>query len=492
LLTESLVLSFVAGLLGCLLGYALTQLIVALLPQFYVPNETRVTMNGWVLFFTVGLSALAGIMTGLMPGFQCTRPNLNRALKEGSQGASSGERSVRTRNILVVTAIALSVVLLVGASLTIRGFAELYRHDWGFQPERLLLVRVPLPPHHYVTLRERNSFARDLLERTKLLPGVASVAYGFLPFHGGDALGYRLSGQPKLAGRTIAASLVSSDFRKTFGLTLKEGNDLTEQEVAHGEPVALISEAAAKLWPAGENPIGRMLELDALTAPSQPYNLAPAEPAKAVMVVGIVGDTRNANFRAEPLPAVYVPYTLRGLAIQQFVVRTQGFPMDLLPAFRGALRSLDKDLPLYRPITVDEIMGQQTTQPRFNMALFSGLGALALLLAATGIYSLLSFNVAQRTREIGVRMALGAEKHNIMQLIVRAGSRLLGIGMIIGLGGSFALTKIMKSQIVDLPSPGALDLIAVIIVLGIAALVASWLPARRAAKVDPVISLRAE
>jgi predicted permease len=423
---------------------------------------------------------------------QCTRPNLNRALKEGGQGAASGERSVRTRNHLVVTAVALSVILLVGASLAIRGFAALYRHDWGFRPERLLVVRVPLPPQRYTTLGERSAFARDLLERIKSLPGVVSVAFGSLPFNSGQYSGYRLTGQPPSTGRTIAGSLVSEDFRKTFGVTLRQGRDLTEQEVAHGDAVALISDATAKLWPAGESPLGQTIELDALAAPDRPDNLGPAGAAKAVTVVGIVGDTRNANFREEPPPAIYVPFTLRGLPMQQLLVRTQGAPMDLLPSVRAKLRAMDKDLPLYRPISVEEIMGQQTAQPRFNMTLFSGLAVVSLVLAAVGIYCVLSFNVAQRTREIGVRMALGAERDNIQRLILGSGGRLLARGLISGVVISLGLLKLTQHWVPNNPMPDALDIVGVIALLTGAALLACWVPARRAAKVDPMVALRAE
>jgi predicted permease len=355
-----------------------------------------------------------------------------------------------------------------------------------------LVVRVPLPPQRYTTLGQRSAFARDLLERIKSLPGVVSVAFGSLPFNSGQYSGYHLTGQPPSTGRTIAGSLVSEDFRKTFGVTLRQGRDLTEQEVTHGDAVALISEATAKLWPAGESPLGQTIELDALAAPDRPDNLGPAGSAKALTVVGIVGDTRNANFREEPPPAIYVPFTLRGLGMQQLLVRTQGAPMDVLPSVRAELRAMDKDLPLYRPVSVEEIMGQQTAQPRFNMTLFSGLAVVSLVLAAVGIYCVLSFSVAQRTREIGVRMALGAERGSIQRLILGSGGRLLARGLISGVAISLALLKLTQHWVPNNPMPDALDIVGVITLLTGAALFACWLPARRATKVNPVVALRAE
>ncbi|HEY4249043.1 MAG TPA: ABC transporter permease [Lacunisphaera sp.] len=492
LLTESILLSLVAGVLGCLLSLVLIKIIVVLMPPFYVPNEARVMVNGLVLAFAFGLSTVTGVLAGLAPGLQCTRPNLNYALKEGGQGAASGERSVRTRNSLVVTAVALSVILLVGASLAIRGFAALYRHDWGFRPAGLLVLRVPLPPARYVTLGQRSTFARDLIERIKNLPGVTFAAFGSLPFNSSGSSGYQISGQPKTEGVAMSESLVSADFRATFGLTLRQGRDLTEREVTHGDAVALISEATAKLWPVGESPLGRTIELDALADASRPDNLAPVGAAKEVTVVGIVGDTLNANFRAAPPPAIYVPYTLRGLAMQQLLVRTNGAPLSLLPSIRSELRAMDKDLPLYRPITVEEIMGQQTAQPRFNMTLFGGLAIIALVLAAAGIYCVLSFSVAQRTREIGVRMALGAEHGDIQHLILRAGGRLLAIGLSNGLVISLGLMKLLQKWVPNNPMPDAFDVGAVVLTLVVAALLACWLPARRATKVNPMVALRAE
>jgi len=492
LLTESVALATTAGAVGVFLAFGLTQTFVALLPPNAVPNESSVAMNGWVLAFAVVISVLTGIISGMVPGLQCTRPDLNRALKDGGHGAAGDIRGGRTRNLLVVSSVAFSVVLLVVANLAVRGFADLYRHDWGFRSDRLLVLRVPLPPERYTTIEQRNHFSEMLLARVQNLPGVVSAAFGWLPFNSGEAIPFQITGQPRVEGRKIGGSLVSAGFRTTFGLTLRAGRDLTEWEVERGDPVALISEATAKLWPAGENPIGGIIELDALGGPSQPTNLASTKPAKAVTVVGIVNDTRNANFRADPPPALYVPYTVRGLSMVQFLVRTEGQPMALLPQVRTELRALDESLPLYRPVTVEEIMGQQTVLPRFNMVLFSSLAALALVLATAGVYSVLAFNVAMRTREIGVRMALGAVGLDIVRLVLSTGGRLVGSGLIVGLGVSLGITRLAQNQMFDVPAFDLLAFVAAAVALGLAALIACLLPARRAAKVDPMIALRAE
>ncbi len=491
LLTESVAVSVVAGLLGIALAHAMTRGVVVLLPPNAVPNEARIEMNGWVLGFAVVVSLATGIMSGLLPCLQGSRPDLNRALKDGGHG--SGDRqSSRTRRALVVASVAFSVVLLVAASLAMRSFAEIYRHDWGFRADHLLVLRVPLTPERYTTLEQRQQFAETLLARVQALPDVTAAAIGSLPFNAGESSPFQIAGQSRVEGRRLGGSFVSADFRATFGLRLLAGRDITEAEVARGEPVVLISEALAKLWPAGESPIGRLLEVDALAVKDTPSFLAGRNSNKTLTVVGIVNDTRNANFRADPPPAAYVPFTVRGLGTTQLLVRTKGPPMNLLSQVRAEMRALDSSLPLHRPITVEEIMGQQTVLPKFNLALFGSLAVLALVLAAAGLYSLLAFSVAQRTHEIGVRMALGAERSDVIRLIVGSGGRLVVAGLVLGLGISFAATRLMQNKVFDVPAFDPLAFLAAAGALAAAAIVACLLPARRATKVDPVVALRAE
>jgi putative ABC transport system permease protein len=492
LLTESVALALAGGLLGVLFAWGLTQLIVALMPSFYVPNEARVTLNGWVLAFSVGVSVLTGIVFGLVPGLQCTRPDLNEALKDGghSGGAAGGKSAARTRSTLVVVEVALSIVLLVGASLAIRGFVDLQRVDRGFRTEHTLLLRLPLDVKRYATLEQRNRFAGDLLDRIRALPGVASASVGTLPFFEASS-GGEVPGQPKIEGG-LGLNLIDADYLRTLGIALRSGRNLSAQEVAHGDPVAIINEAAAKLWPAGVDPLGRTIQIDALVGGGI-GNLAPAGAAKDVTVVGIVTDPRNArNVRSAPTPVFFVPYTLRGPATRMFIVKANVEPMSLLNTVRAEVKALDREQPLQRPVTADEIMGEQTVQPRFNMALLTGLAAIALALAAAGIYSVLSYSVTQRTREIGVRMALGAGRGDILRLILGAGSRLLGLGLACGLAASVALAKFFTSEVFTVPLLDPLALAAAAAILSAVALLACYLPARRATKVDPLVALRCE
>lgn len=490
LLTESLALSLAGGLLGVLFAFGLTQLIVALMPDFYVPNEARVTLNRWVLGFCIGVSVLTGILFGLAPGLQGTRPDLNEALKDGGHASGlGGARGGRTRHTLVVVEIALSIVLLVGASLAVRGFVELQGIDRGLHTDRTLMLRLPLVPKRYVTLEQRNGFTRDLLERLQALPGVAAAAVGTLPaFDAGS--GVTIPGQPKVPNG-VSLNYVSADYVRALGLTVAQGRDLSLQDVARANRVALISEAAARLWPNGENPIGRTIAVDSLVGGGT-ANLPVANASKDVTVIGIVRDVRTRELRGAPPPVIYVPYTLRGPVNRTFVVRSRGEPDLLLNAARAELRAIDPEQPMLAPVTVDEILGRQTVQPRFNMALFSGLAGIALALAAAGIYSVLSYSVAQRTREIGLRMALGASRADIHQLVLSAGARLLVIGLAIGIWASIALARVLKTQVFTVPLLDPLALAAACALLSLAAFLACVIPARRATRVDPMVALRCD
>jgi putative ABC transport system permease protein len=256
--------------------------------------------------------------------------------------------------------------------------------------------------------------------------------------------------------------------------------------------IALINESAAKLWPAGEDPTGRHIQLDALTKPLKSPVLVPPGTSSDVMIVGVIGDIKNSGLGDATLPAVYLPYTMVVPPDRQLAVRTAGEPLAILNAVREKVRDLDKDIPLGRPVTLNEILGDETQQPRFNMALFSGFAALGLILAAIGIYSVISYTVTQRVHEIGVRMALGAKRSDILQLVLLMVARVAGLGLVIGLCGSIVLERVVRFQVFAKTSFDAISLAMVIVVLASVALLAAWLPANRAGNLDPVTALRHE
>jgi putative ABC transport system permease protein len=433
---------------------------------------------------------LTGILFGLVPAIQCSRLNLVETLKESSKGGNSGAAGGATRNALVILEVALSVILLVGAGLTVRGFLNLQHTEVGFQADRVLMVGLELPAKRYTTWEQRVAFAQNLLERVSSIPGAQSAAIGNggLPF-GGRRSRYSIEGVTQTSAQPILVGLISADYNRTLGIPLLSGRNLTAQDVAHADHYALINQTAAKLWPAGENPIGRRIRLDLLAKP-QGALPAPGATSPDVTVVGILADTRNAGLREPTAPAVFVPYTVIAPTGRMLAIRTRGEPMQLVSAVREQLRQVDKDIPLNRPLTMEEAVGFETQQPRFNMALFTFFGGLGLALAAIGIFSVLSYSVARRTHEIGVRMALGAGRSHVLGLMLSMGGKLVLIGLGAGLGGSFLLARFLQSQIFQVPVTDPVSLIGVILLLGGAAFFACLVPARRASRLDPMDALR--
>jgi len=488
LLTESVLLSLAGGALGVLFAFGAIRSIVSLMPEFYVPNESRVAINVPVLLFSLAVSLLTGIVFGLVPALQASKADVTDALRAGrSTGAET--HGGRTRNLLVVIEVALSVVLLVSAGLTVRTFFVLQNMDAGINPDRVLIVGVPLPPAKYTTLEGRNRFAQDLLERVGGLPGVEAATLG-LPF-GGPQSPFTIVGQVADDSKRIVINLAGADHLRTFAIPLRGGRMFDASEVRRGDRVAVINEAAAKLWPAGENPIGARLRLAVLERPPA-RTLADTSRPPDVTIVGVIANTRNAGLRADPAPAVVMPYSIIAPLQRTLAVRTAGDPNLLLNPVRAQVRAMDADQPLGRPITLSEILGREVIQPRFTMALFSAFAALGLALAAAGIYSVLSFHVTRRTHELGVRMALGAPRRHVLGLMLTMGGRLVLIGLTIGVAASVGSTRLLRSQLFGVQPADPLAYAAVVVVLGLVTLVACYIPARRAAGVDPIVALRQE
>ncbi len=491
LLTESVLLSMLGGAFGVLLAVGITKAISALIPEFYVPNEARITVNGWVLLFSFVVSVMTGILFGLVPALQCSQPNLVDSLKEGGRGASGSIRGQKTRRTLVIVEVALAVILLAASSVTIRNFQGLLKTDPGFHPERTLMVNVQLSPKQYSTIEQRNIFNQSLLERVKNLPGVkaATIGNGGMPF-GGPRSPFSIEGLPPFQDKRLTVGLISADYAQTLGIPLRQGRQLTDQDVMRGDHFALINETAAKLWPAGQDPIGRHVSLELLTKPGGRQVLVPATGTADVMIVGILGDTRNAGLRDATTPAIFVPYTLLAPPTRVLAVRTAGEPMAMLNTLRGAVQQMNREVPLGRPIEMKEVLGFQTVQPRFNMALFGAFAALGLALAAAGIYSVISYDVTQRVHEIGVRLALGASRSDVLGMVLRMAAAVVGIGLLIGIAGSIAIVRFVQFQVFEGTAFDPLSVLAVITVLSSVALAASSLPAYRAARLDPVTALR--
>jgi putative ABC transport system permease protein len=324
------------------------------------------------------------------------------------------------------------------------------------------------------------------------LPGVeaASLGNGGAPFGGGSSA-FTIPGQATTEQRRITINLVGPDHFRTFGIPLRAGRIFDAAETRRGDRVAIVNEAALRFWPAGESPIGARLRLGMLERPPQGAALDTAREPE-VTIVGVVANTRNQGYRNDPLPIVAMPYTIVAPAQRVLALRTAGNPMLLLNPVRAQVLAMDSEQPLGRPITLDEVLGQQTVQPRFTMALFAALAGLGLALAAAGIYSVLSFHVMRRTHEIGVRVALGAPRSHVLGLMLTMGGRLVIAGLALGIPISLAATRLLRSQLFGVTASDPIAYVAVAIVLIAVALIACYLPARRAAGVDPLIALRQE
>lgn len=355
------------------------------------------------------------------------------------------------------------------------------------------MVDVPLPPKQYKSLEQRNAFNQDLLARAKNLPGVktAAIGNGGMPF-GGPRSAYSLEGIPAADSQRLIVGLISGDYPQTMGIPIKRGRQLTDQEVAHGDHFALINEAASRLWPPGQDPIGKRVSVNLLVKPGSARVLVPAGNNPDVTVVGVLADTRNAGLRNATAPAIFVPYTLVAPPARVLAIRTSGDPLLLLNSLRRTVQEMNRELPLGRPITIEEILGFQTVQPRFNMALFGCFAGLGLALAAAGIYSVISYDVTQRVHEIGVRMALGASRGDVLGMVLKMAVKVVAAGLIIGLIGSVLLVRIGQFQVFAAAPFDPAAAAAVVVVLAAVSLLASWWPAHRAARLQPITALRHE
>jgi putative ABC transport system permease protein len=391
--------------------------------------------------------------------------------------------------------VAFSVVLLVCAALTFRSFLVLQRIDPGFHAEHVVTADLILPSTRYATMSQRNQFGQELLERIQHLPGIQSVnlGNGGLPF-GGPESSYTINGQPGSESQRIIINLVAPDYLKLLGIRLVRGRMLEQENILRPDRFAVINEAAAKLWPAGEDPIGRPLRLDLMKGVPNPNVFFPSNSSADFTVIGICANTRNDGLTKESRPAVLVPYTLVAPPDRTLAIRTFGNVPGLMNIVREQIRLMDPQMPVGNVRTIEEALLSQSVQPKFTMLLFGLFAVFGLALATAGIYSVLSYLVSQRTREIGVRIALGAQRRDVLGLILKDGGRLAGLGILLGTLASIATARLVASQI-ELFGVAATDLVSflgVVVLLSLISAVACWLPARRATKVDPMVALRHE
>ena len=483
LLTESLLLSLIGGALGLLLSFWLTKLLIALSP----PNSPRfdeIRPDARVIAFTLGLTLITGLVFGLAPAVQAARADLNERLKEAGRSAGSASHN-RLRSLMMVSEIALSFMLLVGAGLLIKSFIRLRDVSPGFNPANVLSVRVSIPSAKYAQGEPRTQILRQLEERIESLPGVQSAAAVLSLPLGGDTFNvgrsYIREGRPATPeeSRNATYLVATPDYFQTLNVPLLSGRGFTNEDTEQTTKVVVVNESMARqLWP-GESPLGKRITI-------WRDEKFPRE------IVGVVGDTR-ASLDTEAGSQMYVPYAQdanwTGMSL---VIRTNAEPTSLTAGVRNEIRSVDKGIPLFNVKTMDEVLAISIGPRRTPMLLLTTFAGVALLLAMMGIYGVTSYHVTQRTQEIGIRMALGAQMRDVLKLIVKGGMVLALIGIALGLAGAFALTRLLASLLFGVNPTDVVTFIAVSLCLLGTALLACYLPARKATKVDPLKALRYE
>ena len=483
LLTESLILSVLSGLFGLLLAYGGVKLLLALTPSD-VPRLHEIGLHVPVFLWTLTISIVTGVLFGLAPAIQASRPDLNQALKESSGRNPGGFQGLR--NLLVVSEVAVALLLLVGAGLMTKSFARLQQVDPGFEATNVVSMNIALPTSKYRG-PQINNFYDQLIERIKNLPGVKSVAgINPLPLSNSN-VSYRfvVEGAPfvPLADRPYAGvRVVTPDYFQTMSIPNLKGRSFTEQDRENTPSVIIINEAlASRYWP-NQDPIGKRLGFLEEDSGKQVWR----------EIVGVVGNVRHKALEIEVMPEAYFPYKQSPANFMSLVVRTASDPVSMVPAIRSQVLSVDKDQPVSDVMTMEQRVAKSVASRRFVMLLLGSFSVLALGLAAVGIYGVMAYLVIQRTQEIGVRMALGAQKRDVLRLVVGKGMALAVTGAAIGLVASLALTRLMRSLLFEVTPTDWFTFVIVSVVLLTVALLACYMPARRATKVDPLVALRYE
>jgi putative ABC transport system permease protein len=490
LLTESLLLAIAGGALGLLLSVWSVDALRAGMPANFakfVSGWSNLGIDWRVFGFTMLLSLVTGVVFGLVPALQASKTNLNEALKEGGRsGAQSGRGRNRTRSLLVVTEVALSLVLLVGAGLMMRSFVKLINVDPGFNARGALTFGVALPRAKYSKDEDRVNFQKRFLERLETLPGLTSVAaINNLPlgFDNSDT-GFWRDGEPAPApGQTPLAYIQvgSLNYFKTMEIPLLEGRVFDTRDTTETTPVLIISRALAQKHFKNEDPLGKRLRIG---NGDKPYE-----------IVGVVGDVRHEAFSekvTEQELAVYQPYAQNPWREMTFIMRTGGDPASLTAAVRSELQAIDKDQPIYNVRTIDQVFSESMAPQRLSSFMFVAFALVALVLAAVGIYAVIAYSVAQRTHEIGIRMALGAQRGDIFRLVIGHGMKLILTGIGAGLVAAFAVTRLMASILYGVSATDMWTFAGISALLAGVAALACYVPAQRATRVDPMIALRHE
>jgi putative ABC transport system permease protein len=490
LLTESVVLGCAGGLLGLLLAYGGVHLITAYTPAKVAGNIFQLVtigINSSVLLYALAVSVLTGVVFGLAPALADSKPELNQALKESGQALAFSLRRNLLRSALVATEISLSLVLLIGAGLLMKSFYQLWAVDPGFRPDHVLAFAVELNDSKYSKDTQQAAFFQQLFDRLRVLPGVKAAGLcNSLPLSRSQRVmsGIQFEGQParppeQVQSQSASSISVSADYFRTMGIPIIQGRGFTEHDDAGAPKVVILNQTMAHQFFPNENAIGRRMVM--------------GQGANALAsVVGVVGDVKNRGLDAQAQPAFFVPFSQSPDSTMEVALLTAVEPTSMTTAVRNAVAGIDPEQPVFDISTMDERLAASVAPRRFNLVLLASFALLAMLLASVGIYGVVSYSVSQRTHEVGVRMALGAQRRDVLKVIVAQGMVLLLIGIGVGLIGAFLLTRFLAALLYGVRPTDSATFAAVSLLLAVVAIVACYIPARRAAGVDPMVALRYE
>jgi putative ABC transport system permease protein len=500
LLTESVLLSLTGGVLGLILGFIGVRALLAVSPGD-IPRigeaGSLVGLDWRVALFTLLISIVTGILFGLMPAIGASKPDLSSSMKESSRGSGSSMRQNKLRSLLVISEVALALILLIGASLLIRTFVALRAVDPGFNAHNVWTAEMSLNGPRFEKTAGVAQVVRDGRQRLNAMPGVESASVtNSMPLEGGFGLPFIIVGKPLNGPSTGGAGwmAVSAGFHDALKIPLLRGRDFTDNDAAGSQGVALINEAMAKkFWPKGENPVGQQIIIGKGVGPEF------EEPAR--LIVGIVGDIRDGGLNRDPQPKMIIPLAQMPDGVTElnskigpmtWVVRTKLDPHQMTASLTDQLRQTSGGLPVAKVKSMEEIVYRSTAREDFNMLLLTIFGASAMILAAIGVYGLMAYSVQQRTQEIGIRMAMGADRSGIIRMVIWQGMRLALAGVIIGVGAAFGLTRLVANMLYGVKQWDPTVFTAVPLILAAAAFLAVWLPAHRASKLNPMEALRTE
>ena len=486
LLTESAILALAGGVLGLLLSSYGVKAITKLLPQEF-PRLNEIGMDWRVFAFTLGASLLTGFLFGFAPALHISRSDVQEAMKESGRGTAGSSRHTRLRHALIVAEVALSVVLLAGAGLLFRSFMRLQAVNAGFTPQQVLTAQLSPAGPKFENDERYLAFYNQVLQRTQAIPGVQSAGLiSTLPLSKGPTIGFRVEGRPILTpDKWVPTNFrgVSPDYFRTMNIPILQGRAFAAQDDPNAPPRLLVNQALAQRDFPNENPVGKRITFGNTARNNEPVWFE---------IVGVSANVRSLELRDEAPPELYFAAGQSPFATMAIVVRSTVEPESVAPALRQAVADVDPTVPVSRVQTMEHIVSESVTQPRFNLFLVGLFGGLALLLSAAGIYGVTSYTVTQRTHELGIRLALGAQVSDVLRLVLGEGMAVIGIGLVLGLAAAFALLRLMRSLLFGVGENDPLTFVAITGVLLFVALFACYVPARRATKVDPLIALRYE